>query len=209
MNTRVRSGWGMLLSMLLAACATTPRDSALPAISGDVNAHQQAREQALAAMPTWVMEGRVAIATGDKGGSAGVEWLQTRKGFDVRLSAPVTRQSWRLTGSPQHASLLGMSGGPREGVDAQALLREATGWDVPVQALAWWLRGARAPGAVATGLTFGADGRLAGFTQQGWELTFSHWRTDTGGQDLPMRIQAQRPGASVKLIVDSWAGIQP
>ena len=61
----------------------------------------------------------------------------------MALSAPVTRQSWRLVddGHQGEARLEGLPGGPRGGADAEALLTEATGWRVPVNFLPDWVLG--------------------------------------------------------------------
>ena len=117
------------------------------------------------------------------------------------LSAPVTRQGWRLTGSPEGARLDGLEGGPRSGPDAQALLREATRWDIPVDALAHWLRAARTPGAPAQA-SFTAHGRLARLVQAGWTIDYT-WPADPAAT-RPSRIDARRDTARVRLAVDRW-----
>ncbi|MFB8831670.1 lipoprotein insertase outer membrane protein LolB [Azotobacter sp. CWF10] len=42
---------------------------------------------------------------------------------------------------PEAGRLEGLAGGPRDGEDAQQLLLEATGWDIPVNQLPEWIRG--------------------------------------------------------------------
>ena len=192
---------------MLAACATRPPSPALPAIAGDPLLHQQQRETALAGTPSWSLTGRVALANGREGGSGRIEWIQDGPGYQVALSAPVTRQSWRLSGTPDHARLEGLDGGPREGGDAQALVREATRWEIPVEALASWVRGKRADedrfGAV--GQEFGEDGRLSRLVQSGWRIDYSDWRPVPGAPaELPHRLNAVRADAKVRLIVDQW-----
>ena len=59
----------------------------------------------------------------------------------------MTRQSWRLTGL---AERVGAAGGPgrrraRASEDAETLLLASTGWEIPVHALAYWVRGLVAP----------------------------------------------------------------
>jgi outer membrane lipoprotein LolB len=190
----------------LAGCAVAPvRTPPLPpAEQAAAVARQQAREAALAAMPDWHLEGRVALTNGTRGGSGRLEWTQRGPAFEVVLSAPVTRQGWRLAGGPGDARLEGLEGGTRHGADAAALLREATGWEIPVAALSRWVRGARAPGGDAR-LAFSADGRLARLEQDGWTLDYADWRPQAGGIELPMRVTASRDPARVRLVVDAWA----
>ena len=55
---------------------------------------------------------------------------------------PITAQTWVLQSDAQGAQLQGMPQGPQQGADAATLLRTATGWDIPVQALGCWMRAA-------------------------------------------------------------------
>ena len=192
---------------LLAACATRPPATALPAIAGDPLLHQQQREAALAGMPSWSLTGRVALANGREGGSGRIDWTQEGKAYRLALSAPVTRQSWQLSGTPDHARLEGLDGGPREGSDATTLVRDATRWEIPVEALASWVRGGRADegrfGEVDH--EFGEDGRLSRLIQSGWQIDYSDWRPVSGAPaELPHRLNAVRADAKVRLIVDQW-----
>jgi outer membrane lipoprotein LolB len=164
----------------------------------------------LASQVRWSLQGRVAVSTAGKGGSGRLDWQQDGTRYAIALSAPVTRQSWRLAGEPGHARLDGLEGGPREGEDPTALLLEATGWLVPVDALAAWVRGARAPGGGVAAIEYGADGQLATLEQDGWSLRYQDWRAEPGlPVTLPRRIEASRGDARVRLVVDAWGSGDP
>lgn len=189
-----------LALVLLAGCAT-PRMTGPAVSAAEAQARQAAREQALRADAAWGLEGRIAVSTGDQGGSGRIEWRQDGARFDVTLSAPVTRQGWRLTGGPGGARLDGLEGGPRTGPDAALLLREATRWDIPVDSLGDWLRGLPAAPAAAH-LTYGPDGRLSRLVENGWSIDYV-WPADATAQ-LPARIDARRDAARVRLAIDRW-----
>ena len=154
-----------VIAALLASCATPPKRAPLP---DDVAADlQQRREAALAPDRDWALQGRVAVSGGREGGSARIEWRQQGRDFDVWLRAPVTRQSWRLQRQDAQVRLEGLAGGPRLGADAEALLFQATGWTIPMDAMANWVRGAcrsRAVTGCATAPTAVCSGssRMAG-----------------------------------------------
>ena len=190
-----------VLAIALAACASRPPREALPAIAGSPATHQAEREAALAAVPAWSMSGRLAISNGKDGGSGRIEWRQAGPRFDVTLSAPVTRQSWRVTGGEGDAVLEGLEGGTRTGPDAAALVFEATRWRIPVDALVRWVRGSGSPGAT---LAYAADGRLQRLTDAGWVVDYADWR-QIGGVELPGRVEAKQGEARVRLVVDDWA----
>ncbi|HEX2082878.1 MAG TPA: lipoprotein insertase outer membrane protein LolB [Xanthomonadaceae bacterium] len=203
----MRLGLAAVALLALAACATQPPRPALPAVAGDPAQHQQQREVALTAAPSWSLAGRVALSNGRDGGSGRLDWHQAGPRYEVALSAPVTRQSWRLSGSPGEALLEGLEGGPRQGSDATALLREATRWEIPVEALASWVRGVRADEARfgAARLQFGDDGRLSQLEQGGWRIDYTGWQSVAGMPvELPHRLNAVRGEARVRLIVDQW-----
>ena len=182
--------------LLAAGCApVAPRP---PAVANE--AAQSAREALLARQPDWGFRGRVALSQGENGGNAGIRWHQRGPDFDIELSAPVTRQSWRLRSEGGRILLEGLEGGTREGSDAEALLLEATGWRIPVTAMSAWARGARAPGAAELGSDDQA--RPATLLQQGWAIEYRGWFP--GEPPLPQKVFARQDGASVRLVVEAW-----
>ena len=195
-----------LLAVLLAACATQPVRA--PLADDAASELQQQREAALAPDRDWELQGRVAVSGGREGGSASIQWRQQGQDFDVWLRAPVTRQSWRLQRQGTDVRLEGLKGGPRQGSDAEMLLFEATGWTIPIDALASWVRGLRAHPQQATGLHYSADGHLLGFVEDGWTIRYELWGQGSPLQSMPMRLSAERGPSRVKLVVDAWAADQ-
>jgi outer membrane lipoprotein LolB len=203
-RTRIRShrlaALAVLLAVLVSGCATT-RPSA-PAAPNDVTLAALARRESdLAARSTWGLEGRIAVSNSRDAGSGRIEWRQSGAAFDIALTAPITRQGWRLTGEPGRAALDGLPGGPRTGADAESLLREATGWDIPVRSLPRWVRALRADPTRAV-VQFAPDGRLARLAESGWTIDYT-WPADPAAE-LPSRIEARRDDARVRLVIDRW-----
>lgn len=202
---------------LLAGCATRPlAPVALPALDAAslarAEALQDERTRALAAIVDWGFSGRASITRGDRGGSGRIEWRQRGEAFEVALAAPVTRQGWRLAVDGGGARIDGLDGGPRSGADGQQLLFEATGLEVPVGALGAWLRGLPADPAVhgPARLDFGGDLMPARLEQGGWTIEFPRWGQGGGGVPArPLRIDARRGDAAVRLVVDEWDGEGP
>jgi outer membrane lipoprotein LolB len=201
----LRAGLLGLGALLLAACATHAPRAPLPPLTRTPEANQQQREALLATQQSWSLQGRVALSNGRDGGSGRIDWQQDGGHYDMSLSAPVTRQSWRITGDGSHARLDGIAGGPLEGDDPVALLRETTRWDIPVTALASWVRGVPADKAQhgRAGLEFGPDGRLATLRQGGWTVHYTVWQPQAP-VELPQRLEASRDDAKVRLVVDAW-----
>ena len=172
---------GAALALLLAGCASLKPPMQPPGDQAAGAAAQRDRAQALGleagdcAAPGWTMAGRVALSNGRQGGSGRIEWTQGAGSLRLVLSAPVTRQSWVLEVDAAGATLQGMAGGPRRDADAARLLRDATGWDIPVRALVDWVRGVPAD-ASAFGdprMAYGAGQLPASLEQAGWRIVAS------------------------------------
>ena len=103
---RLRVASIALACLLLAACAgrtirpAPPSAAVEPAAIAAAEAAQARRVAWLDAHPQWTLAGRIAISNAGKGGSGRIDWTQHADGSTVSLSAPVTRQSWRMTAQP-------------------------------------------------------------------------------------------------------------
>ncbi|TXK65143.1 lipoprotein insertase outer membrane protein LolB [Alkalisalibacterium limincola] len=198
MNPHLRLALSLLPLMLLLACVRAPvridADDAL--LAG-----QQVREATLERQGAWTLVGRIAVSDGQDGGSGRIQWAQDGERFDIRLSAPVSRQSWRLSGQPGAARLEGLEGGPLDGPDAEALLYEATGWLIPLADMARWARGMRGDGVAR--VSFDERGLPSLIEQAGWAIEYRDW-VDAGDPRLPRRVFAERGQARVRLQVERW-----
>ncbi|AMJ57558.1 MULTISPECIES: lipoprotein insertase outer membrane protein LolB [Stenotrophomonas] len=214
-----RAPLALVMVGALAACGSVPKRQAAPVaaevaqISAAAQAAEQARQAALMAQPDWSFQGRVAISKGRNGGNGRIDWLQQGPVYQVSLAAPVTRQSWQLSGGEpgQPVRLDGLEGGPRSADDAAQLLLQATGWEIPVAQLAQWVRGLpTSAGMAPEHLGFDADGRPRVLRQQGWQVDYLDWYpAEAGRPSLPRRIEAVNGDAKVRLIVDEWGAGAP
>ncbi|GAA0239670.1 lipoprotein insertase outer membrane protein LolB [Rhodanobacter caeni] len=185
-------------ALLLTACVPAVR------MKGDAGllADQRAREQALAPLDRWMLQGRLGVSNGKDGGSGNFSWSQDGAHYEFVLRAPVTGKSFRLSGDDHGALMEGLDGGPIRGRDAESLMHRALGWDVPLRDLRAWVLGLRADGGPAE-LTFGADRLPASLLQDGWSVDYREW--DTSHQPpLPKKLYAAKPPYKVKLVIESW-----
>jgi outer membrane lipoprotein LolB len=193
-----------VIASALAGCVSQPVQRS----AGPVDlAQAHAAEDQRGALLDWDISGRIAVSNGSRGGSGRIDWKQRAAGYTISLSAPVTRQSWQLSGNDLGARLEGIAGGPRESVDVEELLQSATGWNIPVRALQNWVRGIG-----ATAHEFGpaqqaydVGGLPIRLEQAGWSIEYQDWHPAAQGRpSLPKRIVARHGEASVKLLVDEW-----
>lgn len=213
-NFVVKTAGISVLMLALGACSsvdTRPATAseAVAVVSAEAAATEQARQAQLLSQPRWQFQGRAAISKGRDGGNGRLDWQQDGPQYRVELSAPVTRQSWVLTGDAGQARLEGVAGGPRLGADAALLLREATGWDIPVALLVDWVRGLPAQGQSPEQFSQDAQGRPRALQQAGWSIQYLDWyESDDTVPALPRRIEASSGDAKVRLIVDQWGAGQ-
>lgn len=187
------------LPLLLVACVPAVR------IKGDAGLlhAQREREQALAQADHWILQGRLGVSDGSNGGSGSFSWTQNDDQYEFVLRGPaISGVDFRLSGGPQGALLEGLRGGALRGPDAEALMRKALGWEVPLHDLRAWVLGLRAPGVPAE-LSFGSD-RLPSLLQQdGWTVDYREW--DGSRQPpLPRKLYAERAPYKVRLSIESW-----
>ena len=102
------------------------------------------------------------------------------------------------------------------GVEAIAAAADTTkmaiyrNFDSKDELVAEWVRGLPAEAFPAEGRSFSSEGRLRTFEQAGWRIDYLEWFESTGGQPvMPLRIEASRGTAKVRLIVDRWSLAAP
>lgn len=187
------------LLVVLAGCAT-PARRPLPADAAAIAA-QAEREARLDARRRWSLEGRVAMRNGQDGGSGQLDWKQDGSRFELALRAPVSGQGWRLSGGSGTALLEGLEGGPRRAEDADLLLAESVGWDVPLARLTRWVRGQR--GSAQATLGFDADGLPLTQQDGAWRVEYQAWERSLD-PPMPRRIEATSGERRLRLLVRSW-----
>lgn len=188
------------LPLLLAACA--PQAVRMKGDAGLLNA-QLAREQALAHADHWVLQGRLGISNGKDGGSGSFSWTQDGEHYEFVLRGPaISGMNFRLSGDPDGALLEGLEQGPLRGPDAEALMRKAVGWEVPLRDLRAWVLGLRADSGPAE-LSFGENRLPSLLVQDGWAVDYREW--DAARQPpLPTKVFAAKSPYKVKLSIESW-----
>ena len=66
----------------------------------------------------------------------------------------------------------------------------------------YWVIGVPAPGLAAEE-TLGADRRLAGLSQSGWQVRYDRYES-VGALVLPTRLEMTTEGLSLKVVASRW-----
>lgn len=187
----------LLVLLALAACVPM-RVRETPAAL----AAQQAREAKLTPLAHWTLTAHIGVSNGRDGGSGDLTWQQNGDAFHFSVRAPVTGKTWTLSGDAGHAVLEGVDPRPDEDVDAQRLLHDRLGWDVPLADLRAWVRGLRASGSPAS-VQYDEANLPAVIEQDGWKVEYRDWFADRN-PPLPRKVFASRGDARVRMAIENW-----
>lgn len=193
------------LALLLGACSTLP----LPP-TPEPNAAEtlwQQRQQALAALQSWSLNGRIAVFTQQQGWHAGVRWVEDRGMYHIRLDAPLGQGAADISGSPAGV-VLRTSDGEFSADSAEALLEQHLGWQLPISGLIYWVRGLPDAHAPVQARTLDEAGRLTHLTQSGWVIEFRRYAANPPAAplDLPDKIflTSTTAGLEIRLAIERW-----
>ena len=76
------------------------------------------------------------------------------------------------------------------------------GWEIPVENLAWWVRGLAAPGKIPR-QALDEQGNLSELLQGGWTIKYGNYRSFEG-VNLPVKLTAHQSDWKVKLAIRKW-----
>lgn len=190
----------LALCWLLTACAIISKP---PQVEPGVDnpAAWQAHQAELATLDVWSIQGRVA--TGQLLGWTGnLSWRQRGERFDVRLSGPLGAGGFRASGTLERVTIR-TSDGTFQTKHPQRLVQRTLGWQFPLRPLRYWARGVPAPGDYAS-ISVNAHGRLIGLKQNGWQVSYLEYATQSGRPALPRRIVLANGETRIRLVIARW-----
>lgn len=192
----------LFLCAVLAGCASLPQSIQ----TVDSIAHQQQLEQ----LSHWKIKGRLAFKSPEEKFSAYLHWQQRDQTFDLQLNTFIGTTLVSMQGYPGFASLEA-NDKTFSDRNASELIKRVTGWNIPVESLALWVKGQHTQD---DSVVYDEFGRVKSLTARcngcaGWLLNFSNYRTV---DDIPMPhqielINQQDQSNQVKIKVTSWQKI--
>jgi outer membrane lipoprotein LolB len=184
-----------LLALLLHGCV---RESARI----DTEMDWQAHRNAVSARSDWNLQGKIGVRAESGSGSAAMNWQQNDEDFRLVLSGALGMGRLVLSGNRTLVSWNDSRGRSGRHNDPDALIEEIWGWDVPVAALQFWIRGIPQPGAAVEGTQL-ANGLATRFRQAGWSIEPQEYR-DIDGLALPTRIRLEGRQATLTVLINRW-----
>ena len=166
-----------------------------------------AHQAALQSITHWELNGKLGIRTAQDSGSATLKWVQIQQEYRIHLSGPLGQKSMLITGAPGIVTLEEAGQKPLTAKSAEALIKKAAGWTLPVTQLAFWVRGVPSPREKITRLHTNELGLIEQLEQGGWLINYSNYRNwDVDGRQLtmPQKVIAQYRDVRLILAVRNW-----
>ncbi len=182
---------GAVVAAMLSAC--TPAGALKPGLSG---------------RPTpdaFDLYGKVAVRHDGDGSSGAVRWQRDGRRDAVDLYGPTGSLVAKIRRTPERATLDAADGKHYEAADAATLSQDVLGWELPLEPLRWWVFGLPAPTLAEAVVEPGPDGRASRITQGEWRVRLRDWQGAAGTPGVPARIDLERPGLAVRLLMSRWA----
>lgn len=192
--------------VVLGACTAIPVEPLPEGLSGQPPADWVERHARLESFQYWQLTGKLAVRQPSDSGTALIsEWTQKGEAYNLELSSSFLGMGrTRLNGVPGFIELTLPNGNQYQSGDPEALIEAATGWQLPINSLVWWVRGLPGPDGDVR-LFFDRQGRLALIRQQGWEIRYDRWRTFIPDYPpLPARLTAIKGEKRVRLAITNW-----
>lgn len=184
---------------LLPGCASVPPQE--PESAAAVMAYQ-ARLQVLQPIDQWTLNGRLAISDGKEGGSGSIIWRSNGDRTRMSFHGAMGKGAWQLQADSLGARIELASGEVHEAATVADLVVQELGWQVPIEALSWWVKGLAHP-VQWESRELDEHGRLEKLSQFGWEVEFGNY-AEVSGSMLPSKLTARRGKYLVKIVVRTW-----
>lgn len=187
----------LLSSIVIAGCASHQTPPDLP-----VNAPEKSLSNT--SLTSWEIKGLMGLRTTHKSSSANVVWNQQGPdNYRLRLYGPMGGGTVRIE---RNHGLVSYQDDKKKiyAKEARLLVKQQTGFDLPVESLYYWVRALPAPGATSE-VNKDAQGLPTQIKQAGFRIQYLEY-IHAQNRHLPKKILLSHQALNIKLIIKSWGG---
>jgi outer membrane lipoprotein LolB len=188
-----------LLILLISSCKNTHNLHNRKAIDMSAEYLQLQNQEKLRLMSHWELNGKIAIITPSERKSAYLNWQQSNQVVDFRLSNLIGVSLLKLT-YDGNVARLEADGEEYEGGSTEALVYRTTGWMLPLDNLAEWIKGSVSEQDHVLLNDKGLPEIIQPIcaTCTGWEITYSQYER-VQGVWLPFLVEVNNPLKQTRL----------
>lgn len=148
------------------------------------------------------LSGRINLRVADGAFPGRVLWRHDPALDELAFSSPIGTSVARMRQGPEGAWLITSDGEQHEAEDLRALAAEVLDWDLPIDALPYWVRGLEWPGAQAQ-VERDEEGRPRTLHQAGWTVSYLAW-DGAGVRGLPWKLDVAGDRLRMRLVIERW-----
>ncbi len=196
----------LLLIAVLGGCTTIQLEPLPEGMTDQPPADWAKQSRSLSQFDHWQLSGKLAVRQPSDSGTAVINrWQQQGEHYELALSSSFLGMgSTSLNGVPGFLELQLPNGDVYQSSEPETLVLSATGWQLPIDSLTWWIRGLPSPDGDFR-LLFDDQQRLAILYQNGWEIRYDRWQPFvTDLPQLPARITALKDDKRVRVVISDW-----
>ena len=155
----------------------------------------------------WTAHGKLALHSGERAETAAILWQQHGPSTRLRLSGPMGVSATTITSDGQQMEVHQGEEHRTFDISTPDAITLNTGWDLPLHALPYWLKGIPSPDSPAQLLELDTDRNLLRQLQQDdWEVHYEQYE-QFNNLTLPTRLRIQRDATSVRMIIRDWQAL--
>ena len=185
-----------LFILFLVGCTTQVKQ---PIIT-DKKPTLSTREQ-FAAQNYWTAKGRFAVTQETKGIQANFHWEQKGDETALHLWGPFGTGRVSIIQRGNSVRLEEANGKVTYAKTPETLIKQVTGWAIPVSGLRYWLRGLPLPDSSERKIYL-ESGLIPVLNQSGWQIRYQP--SDNTETFAPKRVELQFQNIRLKILVSEW-----
>ncbi len=152
----------------------------------------------------WRASGKIGLRSANHAQSGRFHWQQNGSHTRIVLSGPLGLQATEITSDGLQLTVRQGDDVRHSDISSPAAIMHSTGWDLPLQALPYWLRGLPDPRLPTDTLVLDDQGHFPQqLRQNDWIVHFEDFK-EFDGLALPARLKIERDDTSVRIIISQW-----
>jgi outer membrane lipoprotein LolB len=157
----------------------------------------------IAAMHTWQVKGKLAIIATNHNLTTNFQWQQDKQNLMINFTNSIGFGTATLTNYNHYYQLVTSDGQTLTSDDLESLLVPKFGINLPINSLAYWLRGLADPQLKIDFQRKDAKNLVTNLTQQGWHIEYASYKA-YNGIFLPCKIYLTTPKVRIKIFIINW-----
>ncbi len=194
-----------VLLLALAGCVTTQQNPG--PVTDESHQHWSLRQQQLAQIDNWEIRGRVALFVDDDVYNLGLNWTLEKNHSTLKLEAAMGQGVIQLENNNTEVILQTSEGDSYYGQNAEQVLKQSTGWSIPVEGLESWIKGINHNQSDYLP-EIDSTGKARSLMQDEWRINYLQYATASlekyNNPELPRKIYMKRQNLALKIVIDQW-----